>query len=166
MSGNAESGSYYDRKTTLVNGQMAFKSKEDEASESEVSKIIEAAWNCECHSFGLFSAVDWYFVRNGGMSGVGELKTRSHSSDLHPTVFLNVRKWLALLLASNGLGVPAVFIVRFVDCVRWINVSEIDATAVIVGGCKRIVKSRNDIEPIIEVPVADMKVLRQFTSEE
>ena len=94
------------------------------------------------------------------MVGCGELKTRSHSSSQYRTVFLNVRKWLALLMAENGLGVPSVFVVRFTDCVKWIKIADIDGTKIRIGGCKQIVKSRNDIEPVIEVPVRSMLPLK------
>lgn len=147
---------YYAREAAW-NG--TFKTEEDERNEQEVAKIIEAAWSCECRSFGKVAPLDWFFVRNGDMVGVGELKTRSHSSNQYPTVYLNVRKWLALRLAETGLGVRAVFVVRWSDCAKWINVSEIDASRFIIGGCKRIVKSRNDIEPVIEVPIEAMKLL-------
>lgn len=74
-------------------------------------------------------------------------------------MFLNVRKWLSLQFARTGLGVPAVFVVRWTDCVKWIDVSAIDASKFKIGGCNRIVKSRNDIEPVIEVSVSAMRFL-------
>lgn len=152
--------SYYNRNAaTFVDGSPIFKTEDDERSEGEIGKVIEKVWSCECRSFGKLSPVDWFFVRTGRLIGVGELKTRTHASDKYPTVFLNVRKWLALSLAANGLGVPAVFVVRFTDVVRWIGVADIDASVARMGGCTKIVKSRNDIEPVIEVPVTAMKVL-------
>lgn len=153
-------GNYYDRQAaTHVDGTPMFLSEHDEQSEAHVASLLELAWSCRCRSFGRLSPVDWYFERDERLIGVGELKSRSHGSDTYPTVFLNVRKWLALLLCANGLGVPAIFVVRFDDCVRWIPVSEIDATGVRISGCRSIVKSRNDIEPVIEVKVSQMKEL-------
>ena len=151
---------YYNRiAATFVDGSLIFKTEDDERSEDETAKAIESAWRCECCSFGKLSPVDWFFVRAGRLVGVGELKTRTHESGKYKTVFLNVRKWLALSLAAHGLGVPAVFVVRFTDVVKWIDVAGIDASMVRIGGCTKIVKSRNDIEPIIEVAVNAMKVL-------
>jgi hypothetical protein len=151
---------YYNRiAATFVDGSLIFKTEDDERSEDETAKAIESAWRCECRSFGKLAPVDWFFVRAGRFVGVGELKTRTHESGQYKTVFLNVRKWLALSLAAHGLGVPAVFVVRFTDVVKWIDVVGIDASVVRIGGCKTIVKSRNDIEPIIEVAVKAMKVL-------
>jgi hypothetical protein len=92
--------------------------------------------------------------------GVGELKSRTHPRSQHPTVFLNLRKWLALCLAQAGLGVPAVFVVKFTDMVGWVSINQIDATRVRLGGCTRTVKSRNDIEPVIEVSCDLLKEFR------
>jgi len=156
------STAYYDRAVTqFTDGTPIFKSEADEQSESEIASLIEQSWKCQCHSFGKLAPIDWFFVRDGRLVGVGELKTRSHDSQKHSTVFLNVRKWLALHLAASGLGVPAVFVVRFTNETRWIDINKINASAVRLGGCKKIVKSRNDIEPVIEVPIHTMPPLTQ-----
>jgi len=149
---------YYQRAAiTYLDGTPIFKTAQDEQSEADVARALTRLWNCEFHSFGKLSLIDWYAVRTGRLVGIAELKTRSHERAKYPTVFLNVRKWLALTVAAAGLGVPAVFVVRFSDGTYFVNVSEIDASNVKIGGCRQIVKARNDIEPIIEVPVDILK---------
>jgi hypothetical protein len=59
--------------------------------------------------------------------------------------------------------VPAVFVVRFTDQIKWISLADIDARLCMIGGCSRTVKSRNDIEPIIEVPIDQMRALTPGT---
>lgn len=152
--------SYYNRvATTFVDGSPVFKSEEDERNEGTVAGDIERAWGCDARSFGKLAPIDWWFSRHGRVVGIGELKSRTHPHSQYPTVFLNVRKWLALVLASSGMGVPAIFVVRFSDDTRWIPVRDIDASNVSVGGLTHTVKSRNDIEPVIGVPVAVMRTL-------
>ena len=152
--------SYYDRTTTqFVDGSPIFHTPEDEQRQSSVAQELETAWGCNVKSFGRLAPVDWFFERDGRLIGVGELKVRQHEAGRYPTVFLNVRKWLALNLAQGGLGVPAIFVARFNDGTRWTRVSEIDASQVRIGGLTRQVKSRNDIEPVIEVPVHTMHPL-------
>jgi hypothetical protein len=154
--------SYYERLAVPhLDGSPIFKSPNDERSETEVSALVERAWRCTLGSFGRLSAIDWYATRDGRLVGLIELKSRAHASGRYETVFLNVRKWLALSLASAGLGVPALFIVRFTDGVRYIPLSEIDARRITVGGLRSIVKSRNDVEPIIEVEVKAMRALEE-----
>ena len=154
--------SYYDRTTTThLDGSPIFKTDEDEQNEATIASTIEESWGCKLHSFGRLSPIDWWAERDGRVVGVAELKSRSHSVGKYPTVFLNVRKWLALILAGNGMGVPALFIVKWPDDARWIHVGTIDASMLRVGGCARTVKSRSDVEPVIDVPIDAMISLKQ-----
>jgi hypothetical protein len=151
---------YYDRQADpLPDGTFGFTSAMDRQHEREVSELISRVWKCELRPFGPLCAVDWYAIRDGRLAAILELKSRSHDSGKYPTVFLNVRKWFALYMGSIGLNVPAFFVVRFQDGVRWISLAEIDARQHQMGGCRKIVKSHTDIEPIIHIPVEMMKPL-------
>lgn len=149
---------YYNR-TTQAGG--AFANAQDKTSEREVAAMLESAWKCKVHQYRMpYSPIDFYAEKGGKMAALLELKTRSHASTQYPTVFLNFRKWIALRMATTGTGVPAIFVVRFTDGLYYINVAEVDARRMIIGGCKRIVKANQDIEPVIEVPVEDMQCLK------
>lgn len=151
-------GEYYDRRVvTHLDGTPIFATVADVQSETEVAALIEAAWKCQVHRFGLLSPIDWYSTRAGRLVGVLELKTRSHSTAAFKTVFLNVRKWLCLSSAEVGLGVPALFVVRFTDAVRWVRIVDVDARLHRIGGCARAVKADSDVEPVIEVNVDQMR---------
>lgn len=151
---------YYHRTIAQnTDGSPIFANAADRASEEETRRLLSEAWKCEVKSFGKLSPVDFYAVRHGQMIGVMELKTRSHASSDYQTVMLNVRKWGSLMLYHFGLGCPALFIVRFTDAYRWINVTQIDASKWTIGGTRQIVKSHTDIEPVILVPIADMQEL-------
>lgn len=152
--------SYYDRRpTTHVDGTQIFQTAEDQEAENATAAMLEKRFDCQLRRFGMLAPVDWYATRHGRLIGVLEFKTRSHSSGAYSTVFLNVRKWLALSLASVGLNVPAVFVVRFTDGIRWIRLDLVDATKNRIAGTVHLVKSRNDQEPIIDVPIAAMRVI-------
>jgi hypothetical protein len=152
---------YYARTSAVhLDGTPIFKTKEDRDNEATVAQLIEAAWGCKLGEFGALSPIDWYAQRDGRLVGLLELKTRWHPRDDYPGVFLNARKWLALSLGSIGMGVPALFVVKFTDGVYWVPISKVDATTHRIGGCSVRVKSVNDIEPIIEVPLSTMVELR------
>jgi hypothetical protein len=157
----SDAGDYYSRSNVVhLDGTPIFQTKEDRQNQSDIAKLVEQAWKCSLRPFGALAAIDWYADRYGRLIGVLELKARSHASDQHATVFLNVRKWLALSLASVGLGIPAVYVVRFIDTTKWISIADIDARNHTIGGCARIVKSSTDIEPVILVPISAMRTLR------
>lgn len=152
--------SYYDRTASVhLDGTKIFQSEDDRRNEREVASAVEKAWRCRVVSFGALSPVDWFAERDGRLVSILELKSRTHPHDKYPTVFLNVRKWLALSLGAVGLGCPALFVVRFADGVYWVRLSDVDAGRNKVGGCSRFVKNANDVEPVIDVPVSSLRAL-------
>lgn len=150
---------YADRKArSNDDGTPLFATDEDVASELGIMQRVEVAWHCELHRFGRLCQVDCYALRSGRFVGVAEIKRRQHESKRYPTVFLNVRKWIALQMASAGICVPAIFIVGFDDRIMWIDVARVQGR-VRIGGHAQIVKSHSDIEPVFEVPVSEMRGL-------
>ena len=138
---------------------MIFTTPRDTANELEVAAALERVWNCQIYAFGPMTPLDFYALRDGCLAAVLECKTRSHASDLYPTVFLSVRKWLALTLAEAGLGVPGVFVVRFVDGIRWVHVHDVDGSAVTMAGTRSDVIGRAGVEPVVLVPIDRMHAL-------
>lgn len=152
--------SYYNRQTRINSDQSPlFSCDADVESESEVIAMLSAAWKCEIRPFGMLCPVDFYALRDNRVVGVLELKTRAHERTMYPTVFLNVRKWLALKLASYGMGCTAIFVVRFTDGLFFIPVDKVPVGRVSIGGTKELVKSHTDIEPVFEIPIELLKEL-------
>jgi hypothetical protein len=153
---------YYQRSNIFsITGAKRFAQPEDDANEQLVAAVLSREWHCEFHKYkGEYQRIDWWIEQNEDFVMLAELKSRAHDFDTYPTVFLNVRKWLALTLASLGLGVPAIYAVKFLDRIAWMPLTSIDAEHNRVGGCKRIVKSSNDREPMIEIPLDDWRTLR------
>ena len=149
-----------------VDGTPIFQNRDDQGAEEAVARVLERAWGCEVRSFGMLSPVDFYAVRDGRIVGVIEVKHRATGVGEYPTVFLNVRKWLALHLAAVGLGTCAVFVVQWTDGIRWITLDGLPhpLEVKVNGGCREEVKSISDVEPVFLVPVAAMRELR-FTEE-
>lgn len=151
---------YYQRKPTYTpSGIPLLSNALDMSYEDEARQILGYLWNCEIKPFGRLSPVDFFALREGALVGVLELKSRTHASTTYPTVYLNLRKWGSLMLYHLGMGCPALFVVRFTDGFRWINITSVDATQMKIAGTRRIVKSHTDIEPIILVPVKAMETL-------
>lgn len=140
---------------THIDGSPVYITEADVQAERAVAEILEKRWNCELRSFGKLAAIDWYAVRDERLEAVLELKIRSFAHDHHPTVFLNLRKWLALRLTSIGFGVPAIFVVQFTDDLYWVPLSKV-GDDLDIGGQNRQTKSVRDIEPVIHVPIEVM----------
>lgn len=141
-------------------GSLARSSPEDVKKEEAVRAIIEAAWGCKLTRFGHMAPIDWFVTRHERLTGLIELKNRKPTSAEKPTVIISVRKWLALMLGAAGLNCKAIFMVNFADGLFWIPVAEIDATRHRIGGWPSTQRAANDVEPVIDVPIAQMRELK------
>ena len=151
---------YYERTATInSDGAPGFTTAEDTANEETLKARIEKAWDCELHRFGKLCAIDFYALRHNRMVGLVEIKSRDYAIGRYPTAMLNVRKWLALMLGHQGLGVPAIFVAGYHDAARWIPITEVNTSDIRMGGTLRLVKSHTDIEPIIYIQLSSMKPL-------
>ena len=96
---------YYSRTHTVnSDGVRGFATKQDVWNQQKAATEFANVLGAEMKEFGQLCAIDYYALVKGKMAGVVEVKCRSHESSRFPTVFLNVRKWLALQMASVGLG--------------------------------------------------------------
>lgn len=146
-----------------VDGTPIFDDPEARKSEDEVAAILSERWNCNFVRYGILCQVDWYVVQFGRVIGFAELKTRYHAVNTYSTVFLAVRKWIALKFAAMT-GVPSIFVVRFKtntsDEIRWESVNAVDPSKMILSGHANP-RVPADEEPLIEVPVPPMKTIEE-----
>ena len=152
---------YYARK--WVDGSFATKS--DREAEDLVKRTVEVAWGCELHKYADFDHVDFWLEHGNRTGAYIEVKSRSVTSDTYPDVFLNLCKWYSLIDISVRTDVPAYFFVCFADCIKYINVALVDARELEIGGCSHRVKSENDREPVIMVPISDMETMDKCLAE-
>lgn len=131
----------------------------DRENERDVAQHVARYCGWQLRSFGAqYSPIDYYAVSDGRIAAVIEIKCRTHAADTYPTVFFSWRKWSALTLAAAGLCCAALFVVRFADGDRWINVDDVDPRWHEIRGWA-VPRAVNDVEPLIHVPVADMELL-------
>jgi hypothetical protein len=129
----------------------------DTKNENDVARTIEKAWGCSVDRSGYFDAWDFYGYKDRRLVFIAELKVRTNASSTYPTVFLSVHKWSRLVAAAAGLGVQGLFIVKFSDKLMYARVRDIDARNHTIAGRTDRPGVANDQEPIIEVPVNEMK---------
>lgn len=130
----------------------------DRRHQREIADELERAWDCQVIDYGELTPIDGYVLKGGRLVALVEMKDRPHPSGRFPTVFIGLRKWLALQLGQVGMGVPSLFVPRFTDGIRWCRVSDIDARRFRMGG-RHVCSGPNDWEPVIEVPVCEMHTL-------
>jgi hypothetical protein len=134
-----------------LDGSRKHQRPEDLAVQREVAEQLERAWSCTMREYGDMHHIDWYALRYGRVMAYLELKARNVLSSEYPTVYLAVDKWLPLSLLTLATRAPGFFVVRFLDGIRWIRISRVDARRQTYGG------SRTEKEPMIEVPITEMR---------
>lgn len=151
---------YYNRPGGVAaDGTPTYAVAADTEAESRVDRIVEAAWGCTVHKLPPLSPIDRYIEKDGRLVAYLEIKTRTHRADRFPDVWLNHRKYMALLNMHLAVGVATVFVVQFTDQIRWVDVSHLTPGSLRMGGTRRLVKSDTDREPMVKVMVADMHQL-------
>lgn len=148
----------YAAQRTNGDGTPMMSSAADEAAEREVAALLARTWRCEIHKFGPLTPIDFYALRDGRLVAMIELRCRTTATTDFEHVPLNVRKWLSLMLAHTGLGVEALWVVRFADGVRWVHIQDVDARDVRMFR-KGVQRVGSDAEPAVYVPVASMRAL-------
>ena len=139
-----------------VNCLMGLANATDKQNEREVADLIGRAWGWKLHSFGQYSPLDFWAELSGKEIALIELKTRSHPSTQFPTVYFSMRKWMDMMEWSRAFKCPALFVVRFSDLVKFIPLADVDPGRYTIDG-RRACVGGNDIEPLILVPVVDMR---------
>lgn len=136
-------------------------------NEDAAASALSRSWSCEFFRFADNSPVDWYCERDGHFIGVAEIKCRKVTLDTYPTIWLAVRKfeWLAIIAERHKCG--AVFVVGYTDALAWIEQSEIAAEVETIKRAGRTDRGlRNDVEPMIEIPVSSLKRVVTVVREE
>lgn len=149
---------YYNKVPTRnSDGTPIFCSEHDKARELEVAEFIQDKWKCDMRWWGNLFPIDYYALRDGRMAACIEIKSRTHASSKYPDVYLNARKWLALMLIEVGMGCPAFFVCQFSDRIMWIRAAWIDARRMSIAGRRRRLGPATDIAPMIHIPIDEMR---------
>ena len=128
----------------------------DVDNENAAATRLEAAWAVKLHRYPRLHSIDWYAERADELVGYVEIKSRTVTADQYPTVFLSLRKYLALTTLEQATGIPGTFVAGFAcGSLRWIRTRDVDARHVTIAG--RTDRGRpEDREPMILVPIPDM----------
>ena len=133
---------------------MLYYSDTDKRNEESVKQRLEAAWDSSVHFFGNTNQIDAYVARGGEIRAWLEVKCRKVTKNTYDTIYLAFRKWLNLITAELHTERPGLFVVDFSDQLCYIPIRSVDARNIKLLGRTDRVGAANDLEPIIEVPIA------------
>jgi hypothetical protein len=139
----------------------------DGRREAEVARILEEHWNCKITSFGDKNAIDMYGTRDGELVSLLEIKGREYTmaatEKWGSTLYLSYRKWTALLLGGLGMGVRTFYVWALQDGIGYVRIGPVAQWEITLGG-RTDRGAKNDIEPLVNVPLDDIKWLPERDS--
>lgn len=145
----------------MPNGMVSAASRRSIELERAVMSTLSFIWSLKMGSFGRFAPLDFWAFRDNKFVSVMELKTHAHGIDKYGTTQLNLRKWGWMKLYQD-LGVKVIYLKLFLGDLYYIDFANIKTTdAVRIGGCHKAFKSVTDVEPVIDIPVDELKFVCQ-----
>lgn len=131
-----------------------FQKPSDLKAQGEVAAIVGQKWECTLKRMGPLDRLDCYAFRGETILFFAEIKCRDVSSGEYPTVFLSFQKYLAMREVGSCFGLPVLYVIRYTDGVRYIDVMDLPLPQKLVAkGRPPRPGAVSDIEPIIEIPV-------------
>ena len=131
--------------------------------EDAAASRLALAWSCEFVRYADNGAIDWFCKRGTHIIGDVEIKCRKVALAAYPTIWLAKRKYVALRMSQEENRLGAVFVVSYNDALAWIDIAtvktEFASRVVLAGRTDRGL--RNDVEPMIEIPVAALHRIRE-----
>ena len=152
---NVRTDKYYERNPKFGESNTT---NVDKHNEQRVENILSTKWNVLFHKYAHYDNIDWWLERGRKTVAVAELKTAFAHKGF---AYLNLRKYLNLKWANEFLKVPAIIIFQFKSGdIYWKDINKIEGNSVILGS--KIMKSRNDIEPGISIPVETLNKVKEI----
>jgi hypothetical protein len=142
----------------MTHNVTRYATEETRNNERMVSAFLEKAWNVEILDRGHYDPIDWDIIEDGEQIGVIELKSYNRYASKDPVTICNVRKYIALRDWNLETDMPAIYMVNFLDEIRYIDVRNINPSHPVMGGQKGGPRS-TDWEPVYQILVSSMKLL-------
>jgi hypothetical protein len=138
---------------------------QDTQRENLVFTHLQQAWDCNIVRTGYLDEWDGFAVKNGRSVAVLELKNRNVSRTAYPTLYVSAHKWWRLLNLGREMNVAPLFIANYTDALAYIDLRHVDARAHQILGRTDRKNAPSDLEPMILVPVEDLKVIHEWPAE-
>jgi hypothetical protein len=132
-----------------------YESKSDIEFETQVASHLAAVWTADAVKLPRFYKCDWALRRGKKVAALLEIKCRKNAADKYPTIILSSDKWSYLRQMDAALNVPALFVAKFTDGIRYIRPATSHNFTVEMGG--RFDRGDwQDMEPVIHIPISEM----------
>jgi hypothetical protein len=133
---------------------------ENAASLNNEREVVEYI----CSRFGLTSdklpvsyRADYALSKMGKIHAFAEVKCRTNPKDRYPTYMLALGKYMALCEMAKYAQITSRLIVRWADCIGYVDLPcEIDD--VVIGG-RTDRNDSADVEPVVHIPISAFTII-------
>lgn len=133
-----------------------YESSEDKRKEDEVAAAFAKAWGCDVLRNKEYYDIDRTLTRDGVVKAFMEIKCRTKK---YASVFLSLNKWLMGRQMAKETGVPFIAAYGLPDGIYYYVTRSEDPHFVVKVTGRTDRGDSNDIQPAVEIPLAEMKRL-------
>lgn len=149
---------------------MIYESDDDRKRESEFALNIQNRFNCELHKLNYDWEFDYFVSRNRLMTGIAELKVRTHESTKFDTVIFSEHKAASGFRfcdkhlvydekSSSFKAVSFIFFCKFTDCSMFavLDKKEFDSYERVKLSAKNHADDPTDTEWVRYIPISKFR---------
>ena len=132
-----------------------YETKKDLENEVSLSGFVSKQWNCTMQKLQPRDHFDYAAVRDGEVVAFIEMKTRSNKMQHYPTYMISMTKVINAGITNAATGIPCFLVVRWVDHVGYVNMSNVKSTVKMGGRTDR--SDPQDVEPVCHIDIGLFK---------
>jgi hypothetical protein len=135
-----------------------YETAKDRGKEFDVLITAAAAWGSEFAGTKALSPCDYVMLKDGEVKALVEIKCRNNPMSKYPDYMISHEKVGKIQAAAQVMGCKPLLIVRFSDCIGWVDLSK-TLGKVSFGGRKDRGDSA-DMEPCLFIPINQFSNIR------
>ena len=137
-----------------------YETNSDLAHEAEIGEALSKAWKVSLNKMPRAYNIDWMLTNSEGKAkAFVELKSRSNPSTQYPTLLLSLHKWMHGKAMAKEIDGPFLVVVKWTDGLYYHRQGDCAVTYGVGGRTDR--GDVQDIEPVVHIPVASFKQIKQ-----
>ena len=132
-----------------------YESKSDISNEESLAEYLVLKWKLDGWKRNpRMYPIDISFIKDGVITGFAEIKCRTVTKDTYETYMISVSKVMAASDLVKATGLSCLLVVKWTDCVGWIDLEAIKPKFVAWGG-RSDRQDFQDMEPVAHYDIKD-----------
>jgi len=141
-------------------GRPLYETDADLSREGAVITEASEVWRCDYLKLPISYRLDFAMIRSRKIVGLCEVRCRNVLLNTYSTIHVSVMKRSAAQLLTAQVKVPSLFLIKYQDCMRYIDFAE-EPDYISIGGRTRANRrDADDVELVANYSVKRLKQLR------